>query len=211
MPPSCPPSPALLGGLLGGLLVGGASRRMGTPKALLTVDGLTFAERAVAALAPHVERVVLLGGGPVPAALEGLERLPDAAIPGVEPGTGAGPLAALLAALRAAPAAAWILCPCDLPAVRPAAVGWLAAERRPERRAVMARRSASSPPEPLLALYEPTILAAVEQLVAAGGRAPRRLATLPGVAVLTPPDDLADCWRDADHPDELPTAQRPEA
>lgn len=206
--------------LLGGLLVGGASRRMGRPKALIAVGGTTLAERAAAALAPHVERVVLLGGGPVPPALERLERLADAPLTphrtnggaaagdagqsaASESGGGAGPLAALLAALRAEPDAAWVLCPCDLPAVRPEAVAWLVAQRRPERRAVMARLAADAPPEPLLALYEPAIRPAVEDLAAAGGRAPRLLAGLPGVALVAPPQELAACWRDADLPEHL--------
>jgi molybdopterin-guanine dinucleotide biosynthesis protein A len=37
---------------------------MGTPKQLLAWRGSTLAELAVAALAPHVEEVVLLGDGP---------------------------------------------------------------------------------------------------------------------------------------------------
>jgi molybdopterin-guanine dinucleotide biosynthesis protein A len=225
---------------------------MGAPKALIEVGGTTLAERAAAALAPHVERVVLLGGGPVPAALAGLERLPDAPLAPRPPGglaaaaappsgsdqqppldlaaeaaatplaagdstpareparpavaappAGAGPLAALLAALRAEPGAAWVLCPCDLPAVRPEAVAWLVAQRRPGRRAVMARLAAAAPPEPLLALYEPSIRAAVEALAAAGGRAPRLLAGLAGVALLAPPAEIADCWHDADLPEHL--------
>ena len=201
--------------LLGGLLVGGASRRMGRPKALIEVGGTTLAERAAAALAPHVERVVLLGAGPVPPALGGLERIADAALapggtagPGERldawpPSSGGGPLAALLAALRAAPAAAGVLCPCDLPAVRPEAVAWLAGLRRAGRRAVIPRLAPDAPPEPLLALYEPAIRPAVEELAAAGGRAPRLLAGLPGVAVLAPPTELAACWHDADRPEHL--------
>jgi molybdopterin-guanine dinucleotide biosynthesis protein A len=192
--------------LLGGLLVGGASRRMGRAKALIELDGVTLAERATAALTPHVERVVLLGAGPVPSSLAGLERLSDAVLAGASDDGGGGPLAALLAALRAEPAAAWVLCPCDLPAIRPAAVGWLVDQRRPGRRAVMARRSASAPPEPLLALYEPAILPAVEELAARGGRAPRLLAELPGVAVSVPPAELVDCWRDADRPQDVGAA-----
>ena len=196
---------------------------MGRPKALVEVGGRTLAERAVAALAPVVERVVLVGRGPVPPALAGLERLDDAllAAPPARPeaglaggppggrrgaagrGPGGGPLAGLLAALRSAPGAAWLLCPCDLPGVEPAAAAWLAGERRPGRLAVLPRPSAAGPVDPLFALYEPEVLPLVEALAAAGARAPRELARLPGVAVLEPPAALAPCWRDADTPDEL--------
>jgi len=221
---------------------------MGRPKALVAVGGTTLAERAVAALAPVVERVVLVGRGPLPPALADLERLDDALLAGAgggggassrsivppprvpegdspaaagrldeappaapgggweaeaEAGAGAGPLAGLLAALRSAPGAAWILCPCDLPQVEPAAAAWLAGERRPGRLAVLPRPVPGGPVDPLFALYEPGVLPWVEALTAAGVRAPRELARVPGVAVLTPPEALALCWRDADTPDEL--------
>ena len=188
--------------LYGGLLVGGASRRMGTPKALLEVGGTTLAERAAAALAPSVEAVVLLGSGPVPEPLAGLLRVADAPL-GEDGGAaaGEGPLAALLAALRSRPGAAWLLCPCDLPAVTPEAVAWLASERRPGRVAILPRPGGRL--EPLLAVYEPAILPAVEELVARGGRAPRALAGVPGVHLGTPPPHLAPAWRDADRPQDL--------
>ena len=62
-----------------------------------------------------------------------------------------GPLAALLAALRHAPAATWLTCPCDLPAVTPEAAAWLRGEARSERAAVLPRTAPDAPPEPLLA------------------------------------------------------------
>ncbi|HEX2254664.1 MAG TPA: molybdenum cofactor guanylyltransferase [Thermoanaerobaculia bacterium] len=192
----------------GGMLVGGASRRMGRPKALVEVDGVTLAERAAAALAPHVDRLLLLGAGPVPEALAGLERLPDAALPHASPAVPQdrppGPLAGLLAALRRSPRTAWVLCSCDLPWVAPEAVAWLLAERHPQRLAVIPRLAAGAPPEPLFALYEPAARPAVEALAARGERAPWRLAGQPGMALVTVPPHLARCWRDADTPEELP-------
>lgn len=183
--------------LHGGLLVGGASRRMGRPKALVEVAGTTLAERAAASLAPAVERLVLLGAGPVPNSLGALPRLADAE-------DAAGPLAGLLAALRSAPQAAWVICPCDLPALTPQAVAWLVGERRPGRLAVLPRVPPDGPPEPLFALYEPAALELLAALAADGAPAPRRLAGRPGVAVVPVPAPLAACWRDADRPGDLP-------
>ena len=116
----------------------------------------------------------------------------------------AGPLAALLAALRWAPQAAWILCPCDLPRVSPAAVAWLLGERRPHRLAVLPRADAGR-----------SAGAALRALRAGGARcrgsrspppvAARRTGSprSPGVAVVGVPPPLVPCWRDADTPQEL--------
>jgi molybdopterin-guanine dinucleotide biosynthesis protein A len=48
-------------GLTGVLLVGGASRRFGSPKALATIDGETFADRGRRVLAQACEEVLVVG------------------------------------------------------------------------------------------------------------------------------------------------------
>jgi len=185
----------------GGLLVGGASRRMGRAKALLAPGGgPPLAQRAAAALSPSVDALWLLGDGPLPADLEHLPRLADAA--GVP-----GPLAALLAALRHAPAATWLTCPCDLLAVTPEAVAWLLGEARPQRAAVLPRTAPDAPPEPLFALFAPAALPLLEALAAEPAPAPRRLAGRPGVALVDVPPHLAACWHDVDTPGELAAAE----
>jgi len=181
--------------VFGGLLIGGGSTRMGRPKQMLEHRGRTFAEIIAGALAPHTARIVLLGAGPVPAALAGVERLPDP--PGL-----AGPLAGLAAALRWAPAAAWVLAACDLPQARPEAVAWLLAQRRPGVRAVLPA-GPSGRPEPLLAVYEPHVRSAVEDLAARGVLAPRHLRDLPGVASPAVPGRLAAAWRNVNRPEDL--------
>jgi molybdopterin-guanine dinucleotide biosynthesis protein MobB len=60
-----------------GVLVGGASSRMGTSKHLLTRGGVTLLERLVAALAPRVAGVALLGDGEAPKALKVLPFADD--------------------------------------------------------------------------------------------------------------------------------------
>jgi molybdopterin-guanine dinucleotide biosynthesis protein A len=171
---------------------------MGRPKALIEFAGTTLAERAAVVLATAVDRLVLLGDGPVPDSLGALPRLAD-------DDDSEGPLAGLLAALRSAPQAAWLVCTCDLPRITPAAVAWLLGERRPDRAAVLPRATAEGPPEPLFALYEPAALELVEALAADGPPSPRRLAERPGIAVVDVPAPLADCWRDADTPRDLVT------
>ncbi len=181
--------------LLGGLLIGGGSTRMGLPKQLLQHRGRAFATIVHDALAPHTHRVVALGAGALPDALGDLPRLPDA--PGLM-----GPMAGLLAALRWAPSAAWVLAACDLPRIAPEAIGWLLEQRRPGIRAVLPV-GPSGRIEPLLAVYEPHVREAVEELVAGGTLAPRRLRDLPGVASPVVPNGLAPAWSNVNRPEEL--------
>ena len=192
----------------GGVLIGGGARRMGAPKHLLRHRGATLAELAVAALAAHTEGVVLLGGGAVPDSLGGLPRLADAALDRAP----AGPLAGMLAALRSKPEAAWLFAPCDLPEIASAAVAWLLSERRPGRWAVLPRVAADAPVEPLFALYEPPAHRLLEDLARSppSGRAPRRLAAHPRVAVVTVPPDLARCWAGANTFAELAALRQAE-
>lgn len=180
--------------LYGGLLVGGASRRMGRPKQLLTHGRRSLAEISAAALAPHVGEVLLLGSGEVAPPLASLRRLLDP--PGV-----VGPLAGLLAAHRWAPDAAWLVAACDLPRVGPEAVAWLMGARRPGRWAVVPGHGVGV--EPLLAVYEPQALEWLEGEAAAGRLAPRAIADHPKVSIPTPPDALAGAWTNVNTPEAL--------
>ncbi len=181
--------------VFGGLLVGGASRRMGRPKALLELGGRTIGERVASALAPRVERLLLLGAGPAPDALAGCERLPD-------PSGLAGPLAGILAALRWQPRATWVIAACDLPFASEEAVAWLLDQRAAGRWAVIPSRSGGGL-EPLLAVYEPWALRPLERLAANAGRAPRELAALAAVATPAPPAALAAAWVNVNTPEDL--------
>src|SRR5262245_55592070 len=119
---------------------------MGSPKALLSLGGQTFFDRVAGALAPAVERTLVLGTGPVPESAAGFSRLEDVDAP--------GPLGGLLAAFAFAPRAAWIIVSCDLPLWSTDAVRWLIGERSDEAWAVLPRLHVGQI-EPLAALYEP--------------------------------------------------------
>lgn len=179
----------------GAVLIGGASRRMGRAKQSLEIGGRTLAEVAVAALERHVGRVVLVGSGPVPDSLRGLERVADPA--GI-----AGPMAGVLAVLRRVPDAAWVVAACDLPRVSPPAVRWLRGCRRRGIWAVLPRPGGGVV-EPLLAVYEPRARAVVERLAAEGKWGLRRLAGLDGVSSPSPPSDLLPAWRDVNTPEQF--------
>jgi molybdopterin-guanine dinucleotide biosynthesis protein A len=179
--------------LAGGVLVGGASRRMGTPKQLLMFRGRSLAARAAGALLAHVSPVVILGAGALPDDMPSLPTLPDA--PGMT-----GPAAGLVAALRWRPGSAWVFAPCDLPGIDERAVAWLIAQRRPGALAVLPR-SDGIRVEPLFALYEPEGLELLAGLAAAG-KPPRELAHHPRVACPVVPPELRASWTNLNTPED---------
>ena len=64
-----------LPGLYACILIGGKSTRMGRPKHLIRIDGLTLIERLEKTLRPFVRRVYISGAGRLPHALRHLPRL----------------------------------------------------------------------------------------------------------------------------------------
>src|SRR5438270_6789448 len=145
------------------LLTGGASRRMGSDKALLEVDGQRLVDRAVAALTAVADPVVEVGPGwsPLPAVRE-------------DP-PGSGPLAAVstgAAALRRRGHDGPVLVlAVDMPRVGVELLRLLAGRAGP----ATAVPRADGHPQPLCARYGPDALAAVDRLLAAGGRSLRAL------------------------------------
>ncbi len=95
---------------LGAILAGGESRRMGTDKALVPVDGVPMVERVAAALTAVVGAAVVVGRT---GTLAGLPCLPDD-----RPGH-RGPLAGLATTLRRAGDRALLVVGVDQPFVRP--------------------------------------------------------------------------------------------
>jgi len=181
--------------LLGGILIGGAAKRMGQAKQLLPFQGRPLLEAVWSAMQPHVEEVVLLGAGEVPATLAQAPRLPDVA-------EARGPLSGMLAAVRWAPRAAWVLAACDLPLASAEAVSWLVAERRPGRWAVLPRVN-NRGIEPLLAIYEPQARPLLEAVAAAGHVGPCCIADHPSVVSPQPPAALARSWHNVNTLEDL--------
>lgn len=179
----------------GGILVGGRSRRMGTAKQNLVLDGQTFAERIAAALVPHTAGIALLGEGDVTPALAALPRVPDAV--GVS-----GPLAGLLGAFAWRPGAAWLIVACDLPLVTADAIAWLLSQRRDDRSAIVPRLVGDRV-EPLLALYEPGAQPLLLALAASSRSSLQPLARELGVATPAPPLPLGRSWRNVNTAEEL--------
>ncbi len=182
----------------GCVLVGGASRRMGQAKHLLTrADGTgeTWLHRTIQILQPCCQQVVLAGCAEIPEDLRHLPRLPDS--PGVN-----GPLAGLLSAMRWAPRVGWLLTACDMPRLNTEAVRWLLARRSPGVWAVVPRHPWSGRVEPLLAWYDFRSRLLIES-IAATNQSPGlgQVARHPKIHSVPIPAALAHAWNDADTPE----------
>ena len=132
-----------------GVLIGGASRRMGTPKHLIQHEGRTWLEWVVDAIAPHTQDIVLLGQGDLPTPLNNLEHLLD-------PPQVRGPCAGLLAAMQRHPSKAILLVACDTPDINTHHLLTLLQARAPDIQALAHRFGSDIQPIP--ALFEPTAL-----------------------------------------------------
>ncbi len=182
--------------LFGGILIGGDSRRMGSPKQNISVGGQSLLSIVASSLRSKVERVVALGRGHTPDDAGRLLHLEDA------PGTGQGPLAGLLTAFRWAPGVCWVVGACDMPGITVEALEWLIDQRRPGCWAVI-RREPEGKLHPTLALYEPQAASLVDHLVSQGRKAPRDLVQWSEVHTPTIPDPLIHAWININTPEEL--------
>jgi molybdopterin-guanine dinucleotide biosynthesis protein A len=185
-----------------GVLVGGRSRRMGWPKQLLELGGRSFLERVVEPLEPFAERLLLLGGGPLPESCAHLPRLPDP--PGLE-----GPLAGILAGMRWNPGATWLVAACDQPMIEARSVRWLLDRRSPGKWAILPSISDRGH-EPLLAVYDARARKLLETLAASGCLAPSALAEHPRTLSPPPPPELRSSWRNVNTREDLERLQEDE-
>lgn len=146
----------------GFILIGGASRRMGTDKSRLLIEGQTFVERIANALATVTPVVTVVGNG---AELD--LRLPSAR--DVYPHWGA--LGGVHAALSACSASFALIVACDFPFVTGELFNLLASFV--EDFDAVAPIQSDQIPQPLCALYRISpCLARAEQLINSGERKP---------------------------------------
>lgn len=181
----------------GAVLAGGRSRRMGTDKALISLDGVTLVERAVDALRSAGADPVVVIGGDRPA----IEALGLDAVDDVWPGE--GPLGGIITALRTVTTDSVAVLSCDLTAASPLAVRRVAD--------ALADADVSVPVvdgrvQWLHAVWRRRGLAALESAFDDGVRAPRHAVASLHVAHL--PDGDPRWYHDADRPEDLPGQSR---
>lgn len=173
------------------LLTGGRSRRFGSDKALLPVDGVPIAVRLGRVLAAALD-------GPVLEVGPGRSELPAV----VEDRPGDGPLVALAAGAAALRArhhhGAAVVLACDLPRAHEGLVRWLA------RQAGTAVPMVEGRLQSLCARYDADALALASVLVGEGARALRAVLDAVPVTVLTEDD-----WRPVAEPDDFADIDTP--
>lgn len=191
--------------MTGAVLCGGASRRMGEPKALVEIDGQPLAGRVAAALAAAgATQVVLVGGEPAWAERLGLALVPDR-------WPGAGPLGGIVTAVldtgRAAadPDAIMLVAACDQPWLDPTGLRALVAglADRPQAGA-SAPLTADGRVHPLPSAWRARTGERLATLMDSGGRrADAGLGVVTVVEVPFHPDSLTD----VDTPEDLADRQ----
>jgi molybdopterin-guanine dinucleotide biosynthesis protein A len=177
------------------LLTGGASRRMGTDKALLEVDGRRLAERGASVLSAVCRPVLEVGPG-----VSGLDAV-------LEDPPGQGPLAALGAGTSELARRGYdgpvVVLAVDMPLVDAGLVRFLAGRPGP----ATAVPVADGEPQPLCARYGPEALAEVAGLLAAGERSLRALLAAVEVSWVErnewEPVGGPNAFRDLDTPEDL--------
>ncbi len=185
-----------MNGLVGGILIGGSSRRMGTPKHLLKRDGQTLLDRTIDLLAPRVEEIVVLGSGALPPGCT-CRQLSDW-------GLARGPVAGIRAGLAWAEPRGLLLVACDLPHLDAAALDWLLAARTGSG---VVPVTPDGRVQPLLAIYESALVPDLDQSLALRPALPARaLAALPGVIRESVPDPLGPAWTNANTPEDWRSA-----
>lgn len=184
----------------GAVLTGGRSRRMGTDKAFVEVDGRPMAGRAADALREAGAREVLAIGG------EG-ERLRALGLtPHPDSHPGAGPLGAIVDALTVATHDTVVVLACDQPWVSPSLVRRLVDRGREAVDAVVP--VVEGRVQPLCALYTTRAHAHLTDCFEAGERSPTR--ALDGLRWLALRDVPAGLLRDVDDPGDLARYAAPE-
>jgi molybdopterin-guanine dinucleotide biosynthesis protein A len=140
------------------VLAGGASRRMGIDKALISYHG----EPQVRRLAAMMESVA----GPAYVSVR-RGQLDDPVFQGLrllcDQVENIGPLAGILAAFTQEPGCAWLVAAVDLPWISAGTLQRLLRARDPACFATAYRIPHTDRPEPVCAIYEPAILPALER------------------------------------------------
>ncbi len=180
----------------GAVLTGGASRRMGTDKALVPVGGVAMAERVVRTLAAAgATEVTCIGGDRL--ALDGLGL---SVIEDEWPGE--GPLGGLVTALGWSGEPAIVVAGCDQPWLDLGTIELLVEAHGAGDAAVTVYR-VDDRPQPLPGVYAAHFCSPLADALAGGERSLMAALRLAGPTIVDPIDPAT--LRDVDRPEDLPS------
>lgn len=184
--------------LHGAILIGGLSRRMGTPKAALVFQERRLIDHAVDLVRPLVNTLAVVGRIPECLRLDvrrdrSLVTIPD------DPSTD-GPLAGIAGALAWNRTADWLCLSCDMPGLTSEAIAWLLTQHTDFNAATVGLLPGRGSLEPFPAVYGPSALMPVRSFIRAGGASLRgALAAMNARAIPVPPR-LIRCWQNINTP-----------
>ncbi|GBQ11359.1 molybdenum cofactor guanylyltransferase [Komagataeibacter rhaeticus] len=175
---------ALLYGLV---LAGGASRRMGQDKAALPYGGRPQLARAFDLLGRHVRRCFVSirpdqGHDPLRASYPCIVDRK-----GMGEKLDGGPMLGVLSAHAAYPDVAWLVVACDLPMLDDRTLATLVDERNADMDATAYLSEGDGLPEPLCTIWEPAMLASLQEHAACRKIRLRQMLASSPVRFLAPP------------------------
>ncbi len=152
------------------VLAGGKSRRMGSDKASLTLNGQTQLERAVHLLRAHLDRVFVSTSREQ--ADDPLRQSYEKIVDGYE---NIGPIAGIISAMDKHPEVTWLVLACDLPNIDDATIAFLLDNASADHEATAFRSVHDDLPEPLCAIYRPESRATIDRFIQNGKNCPRKI------------------------------------
>lgn len=115
--------------------------------------------------------------------------------------TGAGPSSGLLSAYAAQPGVSWLVLACDLPLISEQSIAYLIQNRNVQKAATAFISPFNFSPEPLITIWEPAGLAALELEFREGKNCPRKTLLKVEVEILKNPYSVEQF--NANTPDEM--------
>jgi molybdenum cofactor guanylyltransferase len=186
----------------GAVLCGGRSRRMGTDKALLPIDGEPMAKRVATALeAAGATQVIAVGGDAAALAGLGLSTVPD-----VDPMSGNGPLVGIVTALEALESEIVLVVGCDLvsPSAEAMAATVAALGAVPDGDVGVPSPGGGGIPQWLHAAWRRSVVRPLADQLSGGERAVHRAVAAAALRVVEVTGLAAATLADADTPADLP-------
>jgi molybdopterin-guanine dinucleotide biosynthesis protein A len=178
------------------VLAGGQSRRMGSDKASLKLDGETQLSRAVRLLEQYLAKVYVSTSAaqmddPLRNTFEQIvDRYEDL-----------GPVAGILSAMDIEPDVGWLVLACDLPNIDGQTIEYLLENASPDHPVTAYRSVRDDLPEPLCAIYRPESRGILVGYVSEGIKCPRKMLIKSPTHLLSQPNPGA--LHNINSPDDL--------